>query len=106
MKPGVAYQLWGNAFGPKNSAQQDGTPAVYTGSLTPLQVPGSPETCQLTIGGQTATVLYCGAAPGLIIDQLNFVYPDGVTAGAPYTDAALTIGGVTGRFRVPAPNAK
>jgi uncharacterized protein (TIGR03437 family) len=103
---GGVYQLWGNGFGPKNSTQQDGSPAVYAGSLTPLEVPDSPASCQLTIGGQTATVLYCGAAPGLIIDQLNFVYPDGVTASAPYVDATLTVGAVTGRFRVPAPNSK
>jgi beta-glucosidase len=97
------YQLWPNALGPKNAPLQDGAGAVYTGSLTPLEVPGSPATCQLTIGGQTASVQYCGAAPGEIIDQINFVYPSGVTATTPYVDATLTIGGATGRFRVPAP---
>ncbi len=101
--PGMAYQLWGNGFGPKNSMQADGAPAVYAGSLTPLEVPGSPASCQLTIDGQAATVVYCGAAPGLIIDQLNFVYPDGVSTKALYADATLTIAGVTGRFRVPTP---
>jgi len=57
------------------------------------------------IGGQAATVNYCGAAPGEIIDQLNFVYPAGVSTASPYVDATLTINGVTGRFRVPAPNS-
>jgi len=46
---------------------------------------------------------YCGAAPGLIIDQVNFAYPSGISSGTPYVDATLTINGVTGRFRVPAP---
>lgn len=101
VQTGGVYQLWANALGPKNAPLQDGAGAVYNGSLTPLQVPGSPDSCQLTIDGQPAAVQYCGAAPGEIIDQVNFVYPTGVTAGVPYVDAALTIGGVTGRFRVP-----
>jgi uncharacterized protein (TIGR03437 family) len=104
VKPSGVYQLWGNGFGPKNSAQQDGVPAVYQGSLTPLEVPGSASSCQLTVGGQTATVNYCGAAPGEIIDQLNFTYPGGVSTASPYVDATLTINGVTGRFRVPVPD--
>ncbi|HUJ23255.1 MAG TPA: glycoside hydrolase family 3 C-terminal domain-containing protein [Bryobacteraceae bacterium] len=105
VKPGGVYQLWGNGFGPKNSAQKDGAPAVYTGSLTALELPGGPAQCQLTVGGQTATVNYCGAAPGEIIDQLNFVYPSGVATSAAYVDATLTINGVTGTFRAPAPNS-
>ncbi len=97
---GGVYQLWANGLGPKNAAEQDGVPVVYNGSLTPLEVPGS---CQLSIGGQTATVDYCGAAPGEIIDQVNFTYPAGVTSTTGYAAATLTINGVTGRFRVPAP---
>jgi beta-glucosidase len=103
VQPGGVYQLWANGFGPKNGAQQNGVPAPYTGSLTPLEVPGGPAACQLTIAGQPATVTYCGAAPFEIIDQLNFVYPPGVPAGQPYVDATLTINGVTGGFRVPSP---
>jgi len=100
---GTVYQLWANGLGPKNALEQDGVPVIYSGSLTPLEVPGGTAACQLTIGGQPATVSYCGAAPGLIIDQLNFTYPSGVSASEPYADAVLTINGVTGRFRVPAP---
>ena len=39
---GPVYQLWGNGFGPKNAAQQDGAPAAYKGLLTPLEVSGEP----------------------------------------------------------------
>jgi len=98
------YQLWANGLGPKNAAEQDGVPVAYSGGpLTPLQVVGGNAACQLTIGGQPATVLYCGAAPGEIIDQLNFTYPPGVSSSSGYTEAVLTINGATGRFRVPAP---
>jgi uncharacterized protein (TIGR03437 family) len=101
---GGVYQLWANGLGPKNAPEQDGVPVVFTGgSLDPLQVAGGPTNCQLTIGGEPATVLYCGAAPGEIIDQLNFMYPGGVPTSAPYVEAVLTINGATGRFRVPAP---
>jgi beta-glucosidase len=103
VQAGGNYQLWANALGPKNGPSQDGAGAVYNGSLTPLEVPGSPASCQLTIGGQVASVQYCGAAPGEIIDQINFVYPAGVTATAAYVEASLTIGSATGYFRVPAP---
>ena len=101
---GTEYVLWANAFGPKNAPLQDGVPAVYNGSLTPLEVPGAPASCQLTVGGQAARVDYCGAAPSLIIEQLNFMYPSGVSTASPYVDATLAINGVTGRFRLPAPH--
>jgi hypothetical protein len=38
-----------------------------------------------------------------VIDQINFVYPAGVPSSAPYVEATLTVNGVTGNFRVPAP---
>ena len=102
---GTQYQLWANGLGPKKSPEQDGVPVVFTGSLIPLEVPGSPASCQLSIGGQSAMVDYCGAAPGLIIDQVNFTYPSGISSTAPFVDASLTINGVTGRFRLPTPAA-
>ena len=106
VQAGGIYELWANALGPLNAPQQDGIGAVYNGSITPLEVPGSPASCQLTIGGQTASVQYCGAAPGEVIDQINFVYPAGVTGTTPYVEATLTIGGITGNFRVPAPSGQ
>jgi len=99
VKPGSIYQLWANGLGPKTSPLQNGVPAPAAA----LQVPGGPSSCQLTIGGQPATVLYCGVAPGEIIDQINFTYPAGVATGSPYVGATLTINGATGLFRVPAP---
>ena len=100
---GGVYQLWANALGPKGAPEEDGVPVQYNGSLAPLTVAGGTASCQLTVGGQSAGVQYCGAAPGLIIDQVNFVYPTGVTSNSSYVDAALTINGVTGHFRLPAP---
>ena len=99
VRAGSTYQLWANGLGPKTSPLQDGVPAP----LAALQVPGGPASCQLTIGGQPAAVVYCGVAPGEIIDQVNFTYPAGVTATAPYVVATLTINGATIHFRVPAP---
>jgi uncharacterized protein (TIGR03437 family) len=99
VKAGSIYQLWANGLGPKTAALQDGVPAP----LAALQVPGGPSSCQLTIGGQAAEVEYCGVAPGEIIDQVNFNYPAGVSASTSYTNATLTVNGVTGHFRVPAP---
>ena len=103
VQAGASYTFWTNGFGPKKAPLQDGVPAQFAGSVVPLEVPGSPGSCQLTIGGQPALGQYCGAAPAEIIDQLNFVYPSGVSQSAPYVDATLTIDGITGHFRVPAP---
>jgi hypothetical protein len=44
------------------------------------------------------------AAPGELIGQINFSYPPDVTSTTPYVEGSLTIGGVTGYFRVPAPS--
>ena len=99
VRAGSTYQLWANGLGPKTSPLQDGVPAPGIA----LRVSGGDASCQLTIGGQPAAVLYCGAAPGEIIDQVNFTYPTGVTATASYVGATLTINGATIHFRVPAP---
>ena len=99
---GAVCTIYGNGFGPKNSASQDGVPASAP-SLTPLEVPGSPASCQLTIAGVPATVLYCGAAPNEVIDQLNFTYPAGVPVSSTPTYAALAVDGNTGLFLIPSP---
>jgi uncharacterized protein (TIGR03437 family) len=47
-----------------------------------------------TIGGQNATVLYQGAAPGLVagVSQINVQVPSGVTPG-PAVPVTITVGG-------------
>ena len=101
---GSVCTIWGNGFGPKNGAQQDGAPApTAPASLFPLEVPGEPASCDLTIAGVSALVTYCGAAPGEIIDQLNFEYPAGISASSAFVGATLTINGIAGTFNVPAP---
>jgi beta-glucosidase len=99
VKAASTYQLWANGLGPKTSPLQDGVPSP----LAALQVPGGPGSCRLTIGGQPATVVYCGVAPGEIIDQVNFTYPVGVPYTSSYAGATLTVNGATIHFRVPAP---
>jgi hypothetical protein len=47
----------------------------------------------------------CGVAPNEIIDQVNFIYPAGVSTSSPYVGATLTLNGVISHFRVPAPLA-
>jgi uncharacterized protein (TIGR03437 family) len=103
VQAGGEYQLWANGLGPKNQAEQDGVGDDAT-TIDALSVVGGTANCQLTIGGIAATVDYCGAAPGLIIDQLNFTYPAGIAPGAPVA-AVLTIDGANGTFLLPAPAA-
>jgi glucosylceramidase len=101
VQAGGVYQLWANGLGPKNLPEQDGVGDGAT-SLNDLSVVGGTASCQLTIGGIVATVDYCGAAPGFIIDQLNFTYPPGIPSGVP-VETTLTINGATGRFWLPGP---
>jgi len=88
--------LWGNGFGPTDPAMTDGTPA-------PSKPDWTANTCTITVGGAAAHVDYCGAAPGLIIYQMNFTYPDGVVSEGGTAKAAITIAGNTGNIVVPAP---
>jgi len=83
VQAGSTYQLWANGLGPMTSALQDGVPAPGAA----LPVPGGAGSCQLTIGGEPATVVYCGVAPNEIIDQVNFIYPAGVSTSSSYAAA-------------------
>ncbi len=81
---------WGNGFGPK------GVPAPDGGPYTAASAAANP--CALSIGGAPVPVSYCGSAPGLIIDQLNFTYSGPLPAVA-----NLNIGGSVGTFQIPSP---
>jgi beta-glucosidase len=100
VQAGSTYQLWATGLGPKASVLQDGTPAPDS----ELQVPAGPGSCQLTIAGIPATVVYCGAAPTEIIDQVNFTYPAGVPTSSPTVTAVFTITGASIHFLMPAPS--
>lgn len=86
--------LWGNGFGAP--AQADGAPAPAARTAA---------ACTLQIENQPASVSYCGTAPGLIIDQLNFTYPAGLPANATVLNASLQVGDASSRFQVPPPPA-
>jgi len=92
--PPKVCTLWGNGFGPKSIAASNGVP----NALSPAQT-ASP--CKLAFGLLDATISYCGAAPGLIIDQLNFSYPDGLAGAGSTIAATLTVGDVTGNLVLP-----
>jgi uncharacterized protein (TIGR03437 family) len=84
--------IWGNGFG---------GPAGSTG----VPYPGAAQTtatCKLTVGGVDAPIDYCGAAPGYVINQLNFHYPVGASISNGTASATLTVGDQSGTFLVPA----
>jgi uncharacterized protein (TIGR03437 family) len=74
---GSIVVLYGTGVGVLNPPVSDGTLT----SSTPFPIPLSP--IQVSIGGQTATVLYAGAAPGLVAGtiQVNARIPAGVSTG-------------------------
>jgi len=94
MQPGAYCTLWGNGFGPTSPPLTDGTPAPA------VPLPWTVNTCALTIGGVTANVTYCGAAPGQIIYQLNFVYPAGIASVSGKAACTIAINGNIGNFEL------
>jgi uncharacterized protein (TIGR03437 family) len=94
-RAGDRCTLWGNGFGTTLPSQLDGRPAPI-GPLLPTV-----KSCSLLVGGQKATVEFCGAAPGLIVDQLNFVYPADAVAMGSVVPAEITIDGITGTALLP-----
>lgn len=84
--------LWGNGFGAP--AQQDGAPAPVANTAA---------ACTLKIENQAANITYCGTAPGLVIDQLNFTYPSGLSADATVLNASLQVGNASSTFQVHPP---
>jgi len=87
--------IWGTGFGQTMPAQMDGVPAL-AGSSAPTVNP-----CALSIGGQNASVSFCGAPPGSMIDRIDFTYPSGVLAVGPTVPIQITINGNTGTAMLP-----
>jgi uncharacterized protein (TIGR03437 family) len=77
------------------------TPPVIDGRVSgvPLQTPALP--CSATIGGQSAPIEYCGAAPGETsgLLQVNAQVPLSIVAGSS-VPVTITIGGVQSRLGV------
>jgi len=84
---GGAVQLYLNGLGPVNNTPADGWPAPDATSTTSA-------TPTITIGGQPATVLFSGLAPGFAdLYQVNAIVPAGIGTG-PQT-ITCSIGGVS-----------
>jgi uncharacterized protein (TIGR03437 family) len=81
---GATCTIFGDGFGPLGTPLQDGFPGPANGDQ--LQA-----TCHLEIANISATVSYCGVAPGLFVNRLDFVYPPGVPLTPATADAVLTI---------------
>jgi uncharacterized protein (TIGR03437 family) len=86
--PGQAIVLYCNGLGPVTFPPASGAPA----SATQLSQTTTPPV--VTIGGQTAQVLFSGLSPGFVgLYQVNVTVPAGLSAGnQPIT---IAIGGQT-----------
>lgn len=97
-KTNAQCTLWGNGFGQTGPKQQDGKPSPP--GVAPIASGG----CTLTVGNAVASISYCGGAPGLVIDQLNFVYPAITVSGTATTvPAVLSVGGASISLQFPRP---
>jgi uncharacterized protein (TIGR03437 family) len=95
-RAGTTCSIFGDGFGPLATPLQDGYPAPAGGDL--LQT-----SCSLKIGNISAKVSYCGLAPGLFVNRLDFVYPAGVPSRPSTAAAVLTIGPQSFSFPLPSP---
>lgn len=95
-RAGTTCSVFGDGFGPLVTTLPNGYPAPANGNSVQTS-------CQLTIGGVSAKVLYCGLAPGLFVNRLDFVYPYGVPRLTSTTKALLTIGSKWFSFQIPSP---
>jgi uncharacterized protein (TIGR03437 family) len=86
--PGSIVQIYATGEGVTNPAVTDGT--LATGTTFPAPV----APLSVTIGGQAATVLFAGTAPGAVAGflQVNAAVPSGVSG---YLPVVLTVGGVS-----------
>jgi hypothetical protein len=92
--PGDVVVLYCTGEGQTTPAGVDGL--LATGSTLPKPVANY----SVTIGGQAATVLYAGAAPGLVagVMQVNVQLPAGLPGGS--QPVVLTVGGVASQAGV------
>jgi uncharacterized protein (TIGR03437 family) len=77
------------------------TPPGVDGRISGTPLPSVKLNCSATIGGQTATLNYCGEAPGATagLVQVNALIPDSVTPGSA-VPVTITIGGVVSQSGV------
>jgi uncharacterized protein (TIGR03437 family) len=90
--PGSVVQIFGTGGGVL-------TPAVTAGGVAGDTLAYT-ATCTATVNGETATVIYSGAAPGLVygVNQFNVQLPANTPSGA--QKIVLTIGGTTSQSDV------
>jgi uncharacterized protein (TIGR03437 family) len=89
---GDIVQLYGNGFGPVNNQPVSGVPAPASGN--PLSSTKAP--CTVTVGGQNATVYYCGLAPGTPAEfEVVIAVPSGLATGN--QPVLVTTGGVSSK---------
>jgi uncharacterized protein (TIGR03437 family) len=76
-------------------------PPGVDGRISGTPLPKVNLNCSATIGGQTATVSYCGEAPGSTagLVQVNAQIPESITPGSA-VPVTITIGGVTSQAGV------
>jgi uncharacterized protein (TIGR03437 family) len=77
------------------------TPPGVDGRISATPLPKANFTCSATVGGQTATLNYCGEAPGFSagLAQINVLIPESVTPGGA-VPVTVTINGVTSQAGV------
>jgi len=91
VKRGGVVQLYLNGLGPVSNQPNSGEPA--SGDPNHLATTNNPPT--VTIGGQTAQVVFSGLAPGFPgLYQINAVVPTGINASNT-TQVSVSIGGKT-----------
>ncbi|HLK68170.1 MAG TPA: S8 family serine peptidase [Bryobacteraceae bacterium] len=86
---GDSVQLYGNGLGPVNNQPASGAAATFN----PL--PSTKTPCTVTVGGQNATVSYCGLAGYPAEYQINITVPSGLPAGD--QPVVLTVGGASSK---------